>query len=334
MAISKDTKLTEEQQATPAVSGSTQVSVSRYKPSFGQMLKRSMFPYLLILPTFVFIAAFTIWPAINTAIQSTFKPGKPGGKPGGFVGLQNYSDLFDSSTVIGQSDNFTRVLINTLVFAAVTVPVSMLLAFGLALLLNQKLRSVSIYRVSIFYPVLLPLISAASIWAFFFADNFGVLNTILRFVGLQPLGWWRDPNWALPSIMLVVIWKQVGFYMIFYLAGLQNLPTDIYEAAQLDGASAWNRLLSLTVPLLNGTTLFVLVIAVESAFQTADPLFVLGQGQPNNRSSLLLFFIYQHFLEPQDIGYVYAMTILLMLMLLVFTVANFIYLERKSYYES
>jgi sn-glycerol 3-phosphate transport system permease protein len=250
-----------------------------------------------------------------------------------FVGLQNYFDLFDNNTVIGQADNFPRIFINTLAFVAVTVPVSVILAFLLALLLNQKMRLTPLYRTSIFYPVLLPLISAASIWAFFFADNFGLLNTILRAIGLSNQGWTRDPNWALICIMLVVIWKQTGFYMIFYLAGMQNLPQDIYEAAQLDGASAWRRMLNLTIPLLNGTTLFVLVVAGVNSFQTADPLYALGEGNPANRSNLILYFIYQRLNQPRDQGYIYAMTILLLVMLLVFTIFNFIFIERRANYE-
>ena len=250
-----------------------------------------------------------------------------------FVGLKNYFDLFDENTVIGQADNFPRIFANTIVFVAVTVPVCLILSFLLALLLNQKLRATALYRTGIFYPVLLPLISAASVWAFFFADNFGLLNTLLRTIGVSPLGWTRDPNLALFSIMLVVIWKQTGFYMIFYLSAMQNLPSDIYEAAALDGANAIQRMLRLTVPLLNGTTLFVLVIAGVAHFQTADPLYVLGQGQPNNRSNLILYYIFQRYDEPKDLGYVYAMTILLLGLLLLFTIANFLFLERRGNYE-
>jgi sn-glycerol 3-phosphate transport system permease protein len=344
MAISKNSEVESgEQQVSPVALDSTFKNTQnesvqtnnrrkqvRPKRSFGQILKSSAFPYLLILPTFVFIATFTIWPTINAAIQSTIKPAKTVRQQAQFVGLGNYFDLFNNDTVIGQSDNFPRVFVNTLVFAAVTVPVCVILAFLLALLLNQKLRTVAIYRTAIFYPVLLPLISAASVWAFFFADSFGLLNTVLRFFGLEALGWTRDPNWALFSVMLVVIWKQVGFYMIFYLAGLQNLPSDVYEAAALDGANPFQRMLSITVPLLRGTTLFVLVIALEGAFQTADPLYVLGEGNPNNRSNLILYYIYQNFNEPKNQGYVYAMTMVLLAMLLVFTVINFVVLERRA----
>ncbi|MEI7555438.1 sugar ABC transporter permease [Candidatus Chlorohelix sp.] len=296
-------------------------------------LGRAIFPYLLIFPTLALITLFTFIPTINSAIQSTIKPPRTVQQEAEFVGFKNYLDLFDNNTVIGQEDNFQRVFVNTLVFVAVTVPVCVILAFLLALLLNQKLKLTSIYRTGIFYPVLLPLLSAASIWAFFFADSFGMLNTTLKAIGLPPQGWNRDANWALISIMLVVIWKQTGFYMIFYLAGLQNLPQDIYEAAQLDGASALRRMFNLTIPLLNGTTLFVLVIAGVGAFQTADPLYALGEGNPANRSNLILYFIYQHLNEPRDRGYVYAMTILLLILLLVFTVFNFIFIERRANYE-
>jgi sn-glycerol 3-phosphate transport system permease protein len=294
---------------------------------------RIILPYLLILPTVVFIAAFTFYPTIYALIQSTIKPPRTVTQEPRFVGFQNYLDLFDEATVIGQSDNFPRVFGNTLVFVAITVPVSIILAFLLALLLNRQMRLSGWYRSAIFYPVLLPMISAASIWAFLFADQFGLINTVLRFFGLNPLGWTRDPFWALPSIILVVIWKQAGYYMIFYLSGMQNLPQDIFEAAQLDGASAWQRLKSLTIPLLNGTTLFIIVIAGAASFQTADPLYVLGQGQPNNRSNLVLYYIYQLYTEPRNNGYVYAMTVVLLGLLLLFTIANFFFLEKRANYD-
>jgi len=330
MAISKDEQARTEQ-ARQVIPAALVPKITKARP--WQSLGQALFPYLLILPTFGFVAAFTIWPTIYAAIQSTIKPARNVKLEAKFVGFQNYLDLFDSSTVIGQEDNFPLIFTNTLAFVIVVVPTCVILAFLLALLLNQKFRATAVYRTAIFYPVLLPLISAASIWAFFFADNFGLLNTVLRGLGLSPLGWTRDPFWALPAIMLVVIWKQTGFYMIFYLAGLQNLPTDIYEAAQLDGANVLQRLLRLTIPLLNGTTLFVLIIAGVSTFQTADPLYVLGLGQPNNRSNLILFYIFQRFNEPRDLGYVYAMTILLLAMLLVFTIANFLFLEKRGNYE-
>jgi sn-glycerol 3-phosphate transport system permease protein len=294
---------------------------------------RTVLPYLLILPTVFFIAAFTFYPAIYAMIQSTIKPPRTVSQEPRFVGFQNYLDLFDEATVIGQSDNFPRVFNNTLVFVLITVPISIVLAFLLALLLNRQLKLSGWYRSAIFYPVLLPMISAASIWAFMFADQFGLINTLLRALGLNPLGWTRDPNWALPAIMLVVIWKQAGYYMIFYLSGMQNLAHDIFEAAQLDGANAWQRLKSFTIPLLNGTTLFIVVIAGAAAFQTADPLYVLGQGQPNNRSNLVLYYIYQLYTEPRNTGYVYAMTIALLGLILVFTIANFFFLERRANYD-
>jgi sn-glycerol 3-phosphate transport system permease protein len=314
------------------ITGTPETNLKTRNPLL-KTISSSIFPYLLILPTFVLIAAFTFVPVINALIQSTVKPPKTVRQTAEFVGIKNFLDLFDESTVIGQSDNFPRIFVNTLVFVAVTVPICVVLSFLIALLLNQKLKLSGLYRTAVYYPVLLPLISAASIWAFFFADTFGFLNTVLRGVGLSPIGWTREPGWALPAIMIVIIWKQTGFYMIFYLAGLQNLPQDIYEAAALDGASAWRRMLSMTIPLLNGTTLFVLVIAGTNAIQTADPLYVLGQGQPNNHSNLMLYYIYQKLEEPKDQGYVYAMTILLLGMLLVFTIINFSLLDRRGNYE-
>ncbi len=303
------------------------------RPPFWQMVGRGVFPYLLILPTVVMIATFTIWPTINAAIQSTIKQPITARYQPEFVGLQNYLDLFDESTVIGQSDNFPRIFVNTLVFVVVTVPISVGLAFFLALLLNQKIRGISGFRVSIFYPAMLPFLGAASIWAYLYADNIGFFNIVLTWLGMGRVGWTRDANLVLVSLMLVAIWKQTGFYMIFYLAGLQNLPTDIYEAAALDGANGWQRVLRLTVPLMNATTLFVVVIAGTNAFQTADPLYALGQGQPNNRANLILYEVFRRYTEPRDQGYVYAMTIVLLLLLLAFTLINFILVERRAHYE-
>jgi sn-glycerol 3-phosphate transport system permease protein len=316
----------------PDVSTANQVG-TQTRFSFWQRLGRGTFPYLLILPTLVMILAFTIWPTINAGIQSTIKQPILARYQPEFVGLQNYFDLFDENTVIGQSDNFPRIFVNTIVFVAVTVPVSVGLGFLLALLLNQKLRGISLFRTAIFYPVMLPFLGAASIWAYLYADNIGFINIILHDLGLERIGWTRDANLVLVSLMLVAIWKQTGFYMIFYLAGLQNLPQDIYEAAQLDGARAWQRVLRLTVPLLNGTTLFVIIVAGTNAFQTADPLYALGQGQPNNRSNLILYEIFRRYTEPHDQGYVYAMTMVLLAMLLIFTLANFLIVERRTHYE-
>lgn len=295
-------------------------------------LRRRLLPYLLVLPTFAFIATFTLWPAVSAIIQSTIRPGPTVHIPDKFVGLDNYRDLFDPTTDIGQS--FPRVLTNTLLFVIVTVPVCMAFAFFLALALNRKLRAIGFFRFAFFYPVLMPMLGAASIFAFIYADNIGLANVVAHSFGLPTHMWIGDPFWTPLAIMVVAIWKQSGFYMIIYLAGLQALPTDVYEAASLDGASAWRKLTRITWPLLSGTTLFVIISATANAFQMVDQLYALGQGVPDDKSNLILYFIFQKYNERANTGYVNAITVILLAILMCVTVFNFIFLERRAYYEA
>jgi sn-glycerol 3-phosphate transport system permease protein len=302
------------------------------RAELSRRVRQSAFPYLLILPTFLFILTFTLWPTVSAVVQSTFKPGVTVRMPPKFVGLGNYLELFDPTLEVGQA--FPRIFGNTILFVSVTVPISMALAFGLALLLNRKLRAIGLFRFAFFYPVLMPMIGAASVFAFIFADNIGLANTILRSLGLPTVHWIGDLNWTLVSVMMVAIWKQTGFFMIIYLAGLQNLPHDVYEAADLDSANWWQKIRFLTVPLLSSTTLFVLTSGVANAFQQVDQLYALGEGQPNERSNLLLYFIFQKYNEARNLGYVNAITVILLVMLLCFTVFNFVFWERRAYYEN
>jgi len=215
-----------------------------------------------------------------------------------------------------------------LIFAFATVFISLPLSLGFALLLNRKIQALGLWRFSIFYPSLLPLIGAASIWAFLYADTIGLINTVLRSLGFAGINWLGDPNVVLISVIIVNIWVQSGFYMLFYLSGLQNIPRDIYEAGALDGASGAQAFFYLTLPLLRRTTLFILVMMFTFAFQTVEQLQVLGQGNPNNRANLLLYFIFQNRSEDLNFGHVYAMTVILTLIVLIFTVSNFVFFER------
>jgi sn-glycerol 3-phosphate transport system permease protein len=285
-----------------------------------------LLPYLLVAPTLILVFAFTLYPAVQTVNASLYRPPRNVGDPAAFVGLQNYLDLFDPKHYIGS--RFTVVFGNTLFFAVVTVAACVPLALLFALLLNRKLRNIGVYRFGLFYPGLLPMIGAASIWAFIFADTIGLATVIARTFGVDAPNWLGNPDVVLISVTLVNIWKQAGFYMIFYLAGLQNIPTDIYEAADLEGANGWQQLRFLTIPLLRRTTLFILVVSFTFAFQTVEHLQALGMGGPGDRSNLLLYLIFQSIPERRNWGYVNAMTVLLVLILLTFTMTNLFAFER------
>ncbi|MBZ0277502.1 MAG: sugar ABC transporter permease [Anaerolineae bacterium] len=289
-------------------------------------LAQRLFPYLLVAPTLIFVLLFTLLPAARTVIDSTMEPGRRASDPVTYVGLQNYVDLFNPSHYIGS--RFTRILGNTLVFSIVTVGVSIPLALAFAMLLNRQIRWLGIWRFSIFYPSLLPLIGEASIWAFLYSQSIGLYNTVLRSFGLPGINWLGDPNVVFWSVTFMNIWKQTGYYMIFYLAGLQSIPRDIYEAADLDGANFRQQFFSLTLPLLRRTTLFIMVVASIFAFQTVEQLQALNMGNPADRANLLLYFIFQNIGERRNWGYINAMTVILVGILLVFTISNFVFFER------
>lgn len=289
---------------------------------------RFAFPYLLIAPTMIFVVLFTLYPAVKTVQDSFYEPGRRPSDPIEFVGLQNYIDLFDPTHHLGS--RFTRVLVNTLVFSFGTVVLSVPIALLMAILLNRKMPALGFWRFSVFYPALLPMLGAASLWAFLYSNQIGLINTVLRGFGLPDVNWLGDPNTVLASITLVNVWKQSGYFMLFYLAGLQNIPRDLYEAADLDGASLWQQFRYLTLPLLRRSTLFVLIIALTFAFQTVEQLQALNQGNPADRGNLMLYFIYQNIQERRNWGYVNAMTVILVGILLIFTVTNLVISERRE----
>jgi sn-glycerol 3-phosphate transport system permease protein len=283
-------------------------------------------PYLLILPTLFFVALFTAWPTILSLYQSFFRQRlnilrfqQPT-----FIGLGNYIELFSDPT-------FQKVLLNTFWYVLGTVPVSILLAFLFALLVNRQIRGLGWVRLGVFHPTVLPMVSAATIWLFMFYPGYGLFNSALRFLGYSgPENWTGNPDLALLSIIIVNVWKNAGFYMIFYLAGIQNLPTDVFEAAALDGANWLQALVYITFPLLRRTTLFVSTIAFIGAFQSVDQIFVLTQGGPSNASTTLLYYLWKVRFENLNVGAASAVTVILIAFLLIFTVTNFILSERRE----
>ncbi len=275
----------------------------------------SLLPWLLIFPTALGVAAFTLYPMLATAYRSLFKQNQAVRVPR-WVGLGNYKEL-------ATDDTFHTVLRNTVLFIIGTVPASIILALLFALFLNRKLRGIGILRSAFFYPTVLPMVSAAAIWLFLYTPNFGLINQGLRAVGLGAPNWLGDTQFVLPALMLMAIWKQTGYFMLFYLAGLQNLPDEIFEAAELDGASRFHQVWYLTVPLLAPTTLFVSTIAAVGAIQMVDQVYIMTQGGPSNASNLMLFYIYETAFRFRNLGIANAATVVLVLLLLIFTVANF-----------
>ncbi len=291
-----------------------------------QKRSKNLLSYLLILPTVFFVALFTAWPTILSIYQSFFKQRLNIAKfrEPAFVGLENYIKLFSN-------EKFHQVALNTFYYALGTVPVSIVLGFLFALLVNRTLSGIGWARLAFFHPTLLPMVSAATIWKFFFTPDYGLFNTALRFLGYSgPENWTGNPHLALLAVMIVAVWKNAGYYMLFYLAGLQNLPTDVFEAAALDGAGWWQLLWKITFPLLRRTTVFISTIAFIDAFRTVDHIFVLTNGGPSRASTVMLYYLWQTRFENQDIGKAATLTVIFIAVLLVFTVSNFLISERKE----
>ena len=281
-------------------------------------------PYLLILPTLVFVGLFTIWPTVTSIVLSLYRQQLNFAKfrTPTFIGLGNYVSLFRDPT-------FFLVLLNTALYLLGTVLPAVLLGFLFAMLINRKLPAIGIARLFLFHPTVLPMVSVATIWLFLYTPDYGLFNAALQFFGYHgPENWTGNPNMALLSIIIVSVWKNAGFYMVFYLAGMQSLPLEVYEAARLDGAGPFATTLRITLPLLRRTTLFVTTIAFIGSFQTVDHVFVLTQGGPSDASNILLYYLWEVRFQYLDVGKSSALTVVLICMLLIFTVSNFLLTER------
>ena len=306
-------------------------------------------PYLLLLPTVYFVYLFTILPTFKVLRDSQiyYHPNRPeraivtdlqlpGVEPAQRsirgphdIDLAYFRAMFDPDTKEGEI--FQRVIKNTLIYVVATVPASMILAFLFAVLVNRRARAIGLARIAFFYPTMLPMVSAATIWLFFFTPEYGLWNQALRFFGYRGAeNWVINPDLGLWSLVFVAVWKNAGYFMIFYLAGLQNLPEDVYEAAALDGANWLTQLIRITLPLLRRTTLFVSVIAIIGAFQTIDHALVMTYELVTGEADLLLYEIYQQRFQLQDYGFANALTVVMIAILLTLTVVNFLISERND----
>jgi sn-glycerol 3-phosphate transport system permease protein len=282
-------------------------------------------PYFLIAPTLLFVSAFTLWPLLHVSYGSLFIDNQAVQVPR-FTGLGNYAALFSDPS-------FRDVITNTLIYVVVSVPISVFLALVLALLLNRKFRGLGLFRLAFFYPTVLPMVSAATIWLFMYTPGYGLINVFIEFFHIPSQNWLGDPGLALTALIILGIWKQTGYFMLFFLAGMQGLPHDIFESARLDGANVVQSTRYITLPLLMGTTLFVTTIAVINAFETVDQIYIMTGGGPINSTSMLLFNLWQTLFSYLDVGRANAISVILIAALLIFTVINFITTERRATYE-
>jgi len=287
--------------------------------------RMALYGSLLLLPAVVLLAVFAYVPTALTVVNSLLLEGR-GGAPAEFVGAENYALLVSDA-------QFLEVAWNNALYALVTIPASVALALGMALLVNGRLPGRALVRAAYFTPTILPMIAAANVWLFFYAPEIGVLNRLLGLLGVDGPNWLGDPDFALAGIMAVSVWKEAGFFMIFYLAALQSIPPELREAAALEGSGRWDYFRRVLFPLLMPTTLFVLINALINAVRVIDHLFILTKGGPNNATNLLLYHVYETAFSYFDRNYAAAMTVLILGVLGLLAVVKFRVLDPRIHYQ-
>jgi multiple sugar transport system permease protein len=270
--------------------------------------------YAFLAPGLILFSIFTLF-ALGFAFYLTFhewnilEPDKP------FIGLENYRDL------IGDQD-FRQSVINTFYFTGASVPLGMAIGLGVALLLNQPLWGRTVLRTLFFLPVVTPFVVVAIVWKWLYNGDFGPINYYLLKTHLidDPLLWLSDRNLAMPAVVLMSVWTSVGFSMVVYLAALQGIPAELYESARIDGAGAWARFRYVTLPMLAPSTLFLMVIGIIGSFQVFTQIYIMTSGGPVNRTSTMVYYIYESAFKFYEMGYASTLAYALFLLLLVFTV--------------
>lgn len=277
--------------------------------------------WLFMAPSIIILAAFVVYPMTQAAYLSLTEYDVL--TPARFIGLDNYRELVGDPA-------FRRALVNTLYYAAVTTPVSVALALGCAVLLNRRFPLRGLGRTAVFLPVVVGLAVVAIAWSFLLDPDIGLLSYWLSKIGLtSDQGWLRDPDLAMPAVMLVGIWKNIGFYMVIYLAGLQSIPGELYEAARLDGARGWGRFRNVTWPLLANQTLLVLILCATATLQAFDQIYVMTRGGPFFRTETLVMLIYRQGFSEFRFGYAAAISWVLVALILVLSLVQLLWFRRR-----
>ena len=283
--------------------------------------KKALTAYLFMLPSLVVLAVFMFYPLLRAGWLSLTDYSFFGVSH--FIGLANYRHLI-------HDPQFWQDLRNTVYYAAVVTPASIAIALGLALLLNRKgLPGRGLFRAAIFLPAVVSFAVSALAFKFMFTPSIGLVTYWLGALGVHTTDWLDNIGLAMPAVIIVGVWKNVGYYMVIFIAGLQTIPRDLHEAAALDGASAWRRFRSVTLPLLNNTTMFVTIVAFITAFQAFDQIYVMTDGGPAFSTETLVMLIYRQAFQNFQMGYASAIANVLLLVVLVLSLAQVRFFSRR-----
>ena len=279
---------------------------------------------VLLAPSVVFLGLFTYGPVLRVLGESLIV-GRFAGDHA--IGLGNYQRLF-------ADPHFARAALNNLIYALGTIVPSLVLALALALALRETNRFTAILRTLVVMPLLIPLVAAAALFTFIFLPGDGLLDFYLHKIGVPMINWLGDTDLALGAVIAITVWKNTGYYMLFFLAGLAGVPQDLVDAATIDGAGAWRRLRSIVLPLLGPTFGFVVPIALLNALTQVDHVVTMTQGGPSDATNLLLYYIYQQAAQNYDAGLASAATVISVAALLSLSLISFRLIERGVHYES
>ncbi|MBQ2871026.1 sugar ABC transporter permease [bacterium] len=279
-------------------------------------------PYLFLLPAAIVLGIFFFLPFFDTIILS-FKDYSTGIYNPTWVGVDNYIQLM-------KSPEFYKVIFNTLIFLFCAVPLLAIIPLILAIMVNQKIRGITLYKLLIYLPVIVSIVVAAIAFKWLYAQS-GILNYIIGFFRLNPIGWLTDPRFALFSVIIVTVWKGIGYYMMIYLAALMSAPKDLYEACDVDGANFIQKHLTVSLPHLIPTMALVTTISSISALKVFAEIYVMTKGGPLNSSKTIVYYIYERAFENLDLGLASAASIILLAIVMVFSIINVVFFEGKKY---
>ena len=294
------------------------------RQKFWARMRAISLAYTFLLPSFIGLLAFLLVPIVAVAVISFFNWNLLAGPR--FVGLQNYDILFHSS-IVGHS------LLVTTYYVLLNIPAQTVLALLLAMLMNKKMRGMGVFRTIYVVPWMATPVAMGIVWQWIFDPQYGALNTFLGLFGVHNITWLSTSQFAMPAIAAVNIWQYSGYNMLFFLAGLQSIPEDLYEAASIDGVSRIQSFFHITLPLLRPTTFFVLVTAIIGSFQVFDTVYVMTQGGPGMATNTISFYIFRQAFVFFHAGYAAALSMVLFGILLVVTLVQVLYFRKRTVYD-
>jgi len=276
-----------------------------------------------ILPNFIGFAVLTMVP-VGVLFYIAFTKWNVFRRTATWTGTKNFIQMWNDSL-------FWTSMWNTIYYTVFHIPLTMAAALGLALLLNRRLRGVAFFRTAAFFPYITSIVALTYVWNLLFSPEYGPINAFLRFIGIDnPPGWTVSADWSMPAVILVGTWREMGYYMLIYLAGLQTIPTQLYEAAKVDGASAWQRFWHITIPGLRHTTFLVSVLLTIGSFKVFDLILLLTNGGPGQSTLVVSQYIYRKGFEENEFGYASAISIVLFAVCFLVTIIQYRVNKRGS----